>query len=160
MQSSLLLDIDFQNLIGMQEGGGLIKTDERGESDESFLSLRGFKKCSPEDWISPPKCLLLLADFSASFPDWLNCWSAALGRSWVLGRTVCGGGSPFLPPSGSRSVSLQCHGVGVGQLYWDPRWGALVGTFPVLPSMAITAEHQVMKEGEAESWGGLHFSSS
>jgi len=49
MQSSLLLDIDFQNLIGMQEGGGLIKTDERGESDESFLSLRGFKKRSPED---------------------------------------------------------------------------------------------------------------
>lgn len=37
---------------------------------------------------------------------------------------------------------------------------ALVGTFPVLPSMAITAERQVMKEGKAESWGGLHVSSS
>lgn len=34
---------------------------------------------------------------------------------------------------------------------------ALVGTFPVIPSMAITAERQVTK---AESWGGLHFPSS
>lgn len=33
MQSSLLLDADFQNLTGMQGGGRLIKTDERGESE-------------------------------------------------------------------------------------------------------------------------------
>lgn len=32
-EHALLLDADFQNLTGMQGGGRLIKTDERGESE-------------------------------------------------------------------------------------------------------------------------------